>query len=88
MAKEGKNWPTWVRFSGIGVEVAAAVAGFALIGYWIDSHYGSSPKGVLIGALLGIVGGGYNLIRQSLAATREAQAGKKADAAGHDANAK
>ena len=63
----------WIRFSGIGVEFAGAVAGFALIGYWIDGHYGTSPKAMLIGSVLGIVGGGYNLIRASLSATREAK---------------
>ena len=74
MARDRKPYPFWVRFSGIGLEFAAAVAGFTLIGYWIDGHYQSSPKGVLIGAALGIIGGGYNLIRESLAASREAQA--------------
>lgn len=73
MTKKPKQLVSWVRFSGMGMEFAAAVAGFALVGYWIDSHYDSSPKGVLVGSLLGIVGGGYNLVRQSLAASREAR---------------
>jgi F0F1-type ATP synthase assembly protein I len=61
-----------MRFSALGVELAAALVGFALVGYWIDRHYGTSPWG-LVGALgLGLVGGMYNLIRQSLAASREA----------------
>ena len=64
--------PPWLRFAGIGVEFSAAVAGFTLVGYWVDSHYGSSPKGVLIGAVLGLVGGTYNLIRESLTAFKEA----------------
>lgn len=67
-----KYRPAWVRFSGIGFEFGAAIVGFTLVGYWIDGHYHSGPKGVLIGAVLGIVGGGYNLIRQSLIATKEA----------------
>jgi len=87
MAKQKKQLPIWVRFSGIGFEIAAAVAGFALVGYWIDSHYGSSPKGVLIGSILGIIGGGYNLIRQSMAASQEAEK-DDAEAVHHDANAK
>jgi F0F1-type ATP synthase assembly protein I len=62
-----------MRLAGTGIELAAAVGGFALLGYWIDRHYGSSPKGLLIGALLGLVGGFYNLIKASLAVSREAR---------------
>ena len=66
----GKPATRWTRHAGMGVEFAAAVAGFALLGYWIDAHYGTGPWGVLIGAALGLVGGTYNLIRQSMAAFR------------------
>ena len=75
MVRRRKGYPSWVRHSGIGLEFAAAVVGFTLIGYWIDNHYQSGPKGVLIGAGLGIIGGGYNLIRESLLASRDAQKG-------------
>ncbi len=68
---KGERAP-WIRYSGIGIEFAAAVAGFTLVGYWIDRHYECGPWGVLIGAVLGLVGGMYNLIRQSLAAVRDA----------------
>ncbi len=37
MAAPDKGYPRWVRHAGIGLELAGAVAGFALIGYWIDS---------------------------------------------------
>jgi F0F1-type ATP synthase assembly protein I len=49
------------------------VAGFALLGYWIDRHYGSQPWGLLTGLVLGIVGGLYNMVSEALRATREAQ---------------
>ena len=55
------------------MELAAAVGGFSLLGYWIDRHYDSSPWGLLIGALLGLIGGFYNLIKASLSASREAR---------------
>ncbi|MBU0717918.1 MAG: AtpZ/AtpI family protein [Planctomycetes bacterium] len=57
----------------MGVEFSAAVIGFTLLGYWIGRHYNAGRWGVLIGAVLGIVGGGYNLIRESLVATKEAE---------------
>ncbi len=66
--------PSWVRLSGVGLELAGAVAGFTLIGYWIDSRYATGPWGVVIGVVLGLIGGLYNLVRQSLVAAREARA--------------
>ncbi len=66
--------PSWVRLSGVGLELAGAVAGFTLIGYWIDSRYATGPWGVVIGVTLGLVGGLYNLVKQSLVAQREARA--------------
>lgn len=70
-----KKPATGTRLLGIGFEFAAAVAGFTLVGYWFDRHYGHSPWGVLVGAGLGLIGGMYNLIRESLAASREAGSG-------------
>jgi F0F1-type ATP synthase assembly protein I len=54
-----------------GFEFVAAVAGFSLIGYWIDSHYGSQPWGLIVGAALGVVGAMYNLIRQNYKSGRK-----------------
>ena len=62
----------WVRLASSGFELAAAVGGFALVGHLIDRARGSHPKGLLIGAVLGLVGGMYNLIKASLAANRQA----------------
>src|SRR5215510_14070205 len=67
------RFPGWVRYSGIGLELAGATAGLALVGYWIDGKFGTSPWGILIGVVIGIVGGLYNLVKESLAAVREAQ---------------
>ena len=67
------RFPGWVRHSGVGLELAGAIAGFALIGYWIDRWYETEPWGLVIGVILGLVGGLYNLVRQSLQAVREAR---------------
>ena len=74
----------WMRLAGVGVELAAAVGGFAVVGHFIDRWQGTHPKGLLIGAVLGLVGGLYNLIKASLAASREARADDRARAAEKD----
>ena len=67
------RFPAWVRYSGVGLELAGATAGLALVGYWIDGKFGTSPWGILGGVGIGLVGGLYNLVKESLAAVREAQ---------------
>jgi ATP synthase protein I len=67
------RFPAWIRYSGVGLELAGATAGLALVGYWIDGKFGTSPWGILGGVLIGIVGGLYNMVKESLAAAREAQ---------------
>jgi F0F1-type ATP synthase assembly protein I len=64
-----KKRRTSSKLVGLGFEFAAAVAGFAFIGYWIGNHYGRAETGILIGAILGLIGGMYNLIRATLAAS-------------------
>jgi len=64
----------WIRYSGIGLELAGVTAGLALVGYWIDGRFGTSPWGILGGVVIGLVGGLYNLVRESLDAIREAKA--------------
>jgi F0F1-type ATP synthase assembly protein I len=73
--------PSWVRHSGVGLELAGATAGFALIGYWLDGRFETAPWGLVIGVVLGLVGGLYNLVRQSLQAVREARVEDQAGAA-------
>jgi len=68
-----RRFPGWVRYSGVGVELAGATAGLALLGYWIDGKFGTAPWGMLGGVIIGIVGGLYNLVKQSLEALREAK---------------
>ena len=74
MLGTGRNRSPWVRYSGVGVEFAAAVGGFALLGWWIDRHYVTAPWALVISAFLGLSGATYNLIRESLSAFREAKA--------------
>ena len=81
------NSPRWqprenLRLAGAGVELAATISGACLVGYWIDRHYGTSPKGLLICAIIGVVGGLYNLIRQAVRETVGSSKGDKEHARG------
>jgi F0F1-type ATP synthase assembly protein I len=51
------------RAYSLGFELVCAVAGFVLVGIWIDRHYSSGPWGVLTCLFLGLIGGFYNLYR-------------------------
>lgn len=70
MSEKEPSGPSWQRLSGLGIEFAGAVGGFALLGYWIDRRWDTEPWGLLICVALGLVGGTYNLIREAIAATR------------------
>jgi F0F1-type ATP synthase assembly protein I len=59
-----------MRYAGLGFELAASVAVLTLVGWWVDRHFGSAPWGVLAGALIGLVGGMYNMVRQALESVR------------------
>jgi F0F1-type ATP synthase assembly protein I len=61
--------PNNMRLAGLGMELAGAVVGGCLLGYWVDRRFGTPPWGVVIGASIGVIGGLYNLIRQAVHAT-------------------
>jgi F0F1-type ATP synthase assembly protein I len=67
-----KKVPTWLRYSGLGVELGAAIAVPTLLGLWIDRQFATKPWFFLIGFLLGLAAGLTQFIRRSLSAVREA----------------
>lgn len=60
------------RLSGMGSELAFGVIGMALLGFLLDRWMKSTPWIMLVGALLGLIGGGYNFIRRALAENKAA----------------
>ena len=54
-----------MRMASSGFDLAIVVGGFTAIGWWLDRKYGWAPWGVLVGAILGIVGGLTNFLREA-----------------------
>lgn len=60
----------WQQLASMGMEFAAAVVGLTLFGWWLDRSLGTSPRWTIICAVVGVVGGFYNLIRRALGAAK------------------
>jgi hypothetical protein len=58
--------PSWGRFAGIGLQVAAGAGLGALVGMWLDRKYGWAPWGVTVGVMIGVVAGLYLLIKDAI----------------------
>ncbi|MEM8834872.1 MAG: AtpZ/AtpI family protein [Planctomycetota bacterium] len=54
-----------MRMSGMGLELVGAIIVLTLAGWGFDRWQGTSPTGTLVGALLGLVGGGYNFWKEA-----------------------
>jgi F0F1-type ATP synthase assembly protein I len=59
----------------MGSELAGALCGLTLLGYWIDHRFGTGLKGTLVCGAIGLVGGMYNFIRQAMALGRQTKRG-------------
>ena len=68
-----------MRMASSGFDLAIVVCGFTAVGWWLDRKYGWSPWGVLTGAILGIVGGLTNFLREARALTRSTPESNRPD---------
>ncbi|MCC7351894.1 MAG: AtpZ/AtpI family protein [Phycisphaerales bacterium] len=59
------NEPNLGRYLGMGLEVAVGVGLGSLVGWWLDKRYQWS-WGMVIGAMIGLAGGMYLLIREAI----------------------
>lgn len=78
-----------MRYAGLGMELAGGIGGFTLLGYWLDLKLGTHPRWLTVGAVLGCVGGMYNLIKIGISESKRAQALSSklpADAEGREPN--
>lgn len=52
------------RYSGLGMQFAATVGVFALLGRWLDTRAGASPWFLIAGVFLGFALGLYSMVRK------------------------
>ncbi len=71
-----------MRMASSGFDLAIVVCGFTAVGWWLDRKYGWTPWGVLTGALLGIVGGMANFLREARALMRSTPGSKDPERGG------
>ena len=53
----------WMKYSGLGIQMAVSVVLCLYIGEWIGGKYGNEILGSLIGIFFGLFASIYNLIR-------------------------
>lgn len=56
----------------MGVEFSAGIVGMIALGWLVDRGLNSAPWGMIVGAAMGIVGGGYNFFKQAQKMNRAA----------------
>ena len=60
-----KNQSTeWVKYSGLGIQMAVSVVICLYIGKWVGLKLGYEDLGALFGILFGLCASIYNLIKQ------------------------
>lgn len=62
------------RYAGLGMEIVAGVAGFVILGWWLDRRFETGRTWLIVGSILGSVGAFYHLIRQAVRMQRETEA--------------
>jgi F0F1-type ATP synthase assembly protein I len=65
------------RYSGLGLQFAATVGVFALLGHWLDGRLGSKPGCLLAGVFLGFGLGLYSMTKKLPSSSRSARARAK-----------
>jgi F0F1-type ATP synthase assembly protein I len=60
---DGQNWG---HGFGMGLQVIAGGALGFFVGSWVDKRFHTGPWGMLIGILLGLAAGMYQLIREGM----------------------
>ena len=64
---KGREQPNdWIKYSGLGFQMIAAILVFVFIGMYVDEYFGTEPTLTLILALVGVAAGLYVALRDFL----------------------
>ncbi len=55
----------WGKALGVGFEIAVGTGLGSVVGYFVDKRLHTSPRGLLIGIMLGVTAGMYLLIKEA-----------------------
>ena len=69
----GKVYRDIAPYLTLGFQLAAAVVLFFLLGWWLDTRYGTSPVLKLVGLVVGTVGGMIKFFRSAAELSRKDQ---------------
>jgi F0F1-type ATP synthase assembly protein I len=64
-ATPGQAYRDAAPFLTLGIQLAAAVVFFFLIGWWLDNRFDTNPAFKLVGLLIGFVGGMIKFFRSA-----------------------
>ena len=67
-------------FLGLGLQVAGGLLFFVGLGYWADELLGTTPWGMVLGAVLGMVGVLFLLVRVADEASAQGKARREREA--------
>ncbi|MDH5560086.1 MAG: AtpZ/AtpI family protein [Deltaproteobacteria bacterium] len=73
MAEKKKVYYQYLKYSAIGIEMAASVAVGGFIGYWLDEWLGTDPWFLIFWLFCGFVSGFRSLVRLSKKYIKESQ---------------
>tara|TARA_B100000029_G_C17562140_1_gene953732 strand:- start:49 stop:243 length:195 start_codon:yes stop_codon:yes gene_type:complete len=59
-----KKSSEWVKYSGLGIQMAVSVVLCLYIGKWVGGKYNNEMIGSLIGIFFGLFASTYNLIKE------------------------
>jgi ATP synthase protein I len=62
-----------IGIAGMGMDLAASVGVGALLGWWLDRRFDTTPWATIVCSTIGIVGGLVNFIRKAQRAARASQ---------------
>jgi F0F1-type ATP synthase assembly protein I len=71
MAGRDESGREYWKWSGLGLEFAGVVALFIYFGYLADRRWHSGPWGLIAGGAIGVIGGMYWLVKESLQMMKE-----------------